>query len=91
MINKIDYLSSLSTKRLLTILKKINALPPGYVDDYWDGDTRTWCDDYGDLRTSSHMCIKVMEKGGIVNRLYVNKEDVKSILKNREHIKRVKR
>lgn len=88
MINKIDYLSSLPTKRLLAILKKINALLPGYVNDYWDGETRTWLDDYGDLRTCSHMCIRVMEKGGIVNRLYVNKDDVKSILKNREHIKR---
>lgn len=91
MINKIDYLSSLSTKRLLAILKKINALPPEYIEDYWDGETGTWIDDYGDLRTCSHMCIKVMEKGGIVNRLYVNKDDVKSILKNREHINRFKR
>lgn len=91
MINKIDYLSSLPTKRLLAILKKINALLPEYVGDYWDGETRTWLDDYGDLRTCSHMCIRVMEKGGIVNRLYVNKDDVKSILKNREHIKRYRR
>lgn len=91
MINKIDYLSSLPTKRLLAILKKINALLPGYVDDYWGGETRTWLDDYGDLRTCSHMCIRVMEKGGVVNRLYVNKDDVKSILKNREHINKFKR
>lgn len=91
MINKIDYLSSLPTKRLLSILKKINALLPGYVEDYWDGESRTWRDDYGDLRTCSHMCIRVMEKGGIVNKLYVSKDDVKSILKNREHIKRYKR
>lgn len=91
MINKIDYLSSLPTKRLLSILKKINALLPGYVEDYWDGESRTWRDDYGDLRTCSHMCIRVMEKGGIVNKLYVSKDDVKSILKNREHIKRFKR
>ena len=91
MIDKIEYLKSLSTKRLLAILKKINTLYPGYVDDYWDGKTRTWCDNYGDLRTCSYMCIRVMEKGGIVNKLYVNKDDVKSILKNREHIKRFKR
>ena len=91
MINKIDYLSSLPTKRLLAILKKINALLPGYVEDYWNGESRTWRDDYGDLRTCSHMCIRVTEKGGIVNKLYVNKDDVKLILKNREHIKRFKR
>ena len=91
MIDKIEYLKSLSTKRLLAILKKINTLLPGYVEDYWDGETRTWWDDYGDLRTCSHMCIRVMEKGGIVNKLYVNKDDVKLILKNREHIKRFKR
>ena len=91
MIDKIEYLKSLSTKRLLSILKKINTLLPGYVDDYWDGETRTWCDDYGDIRTCSYICIRVMEKGGIENKLYVNKDDVKSILKNREHIKRFKR
>ena len=90
-MTKIDYLSSLPTKRLLAILKKINSLPPSYVDDYWDGETRTWYDDYGDLRTCSHMNIRILEKGGVVNRLYVNKDDVKSILKNREHIKRFKR
>lgn len=90
-MTKIDYLSSLPSKRLLAILKKINSLPPGYVDDYWDGETRTWRDDYGDLRTCSHMSIRILEKGGIVNILHVNKDDVKSILKNREHINRFKR
>lgn len=91
MINKIDYLSSLPTKRLLAILKKINSLPPGYVNDYWDGETRTWWDDYGDLRTCSHVCIRVIEKGGVNHWLHINKDDVKSILKNREHINRFKR